>query len=596
MKRKFLIILAFCLLLTGCGGSGKESTILKNREAFDDSGALWYIPNEQIEAQKYPSFDSFAGDLLSTSSKYISDEKSELTLTLLSGTTGEVLQSSTIDTSGGVETQIFDDNIAVCDNTAGTVVVLDKKLHEVSRYTLTPDENQWFLGADLDTLYKFNYDTGITTVSLSSKKEASFLEMSELSICGVTGENISFTGIDHKTLRYSAQCLDLASGKVVNPPFSGDFSRVCRNGDMWLADFFGSDGTVVFGTDSNPLTVTTQSGTFSLLDPAGRILLTDNEGNLSLYDSTGALISSCDLSGWYAQNLIWREELDGYLLLVSNDEDETKLLFWDISKGTSGENLKTQSLSELNAIPGGTSADASLYKRAQSLSERFGVEILIADQCQTEFPSFTAYQVSDYKEASAGLDILKNALSVFPENFLSQIAYGHIDRIQFQLVGGLSAAKDFGGERSYAAFTDTSGTVCRIVLDVYSINNNSVWHELSHAIDKRLAWDAIYRSDALFSEEGWMSRNPSGFTYSETYASERDDIKSSWYSYFIDDYAMISATEDRARIFENAIDNAGTVFADAGLKEKLQYYSDCIRDSFDTTGWEKTTAWEAPLR
>lgn len=70
MKRTLLLILALCLLLTGCGVPGgtdtqssdtseelsttaetttepiKEATLFDSCEAFDDSGALWYIPNQ----------------------------------------------------------------------------------------------------------------------------------------------------------------------------------------------------------------------------------------------------------------------------------------------------------------------------------------------------------------------------------------------------------------------------------------------------------------------------------------------------------------------------------------------------------------------
>ena len=59
---------------------------------------------------------------------------------------------------------------------------------------------------------------------------------------------------------------------------------------------------------------------------------------------------------------------------------------------------------------------------------------------------------------------------------------------------------------------------------------------------------------------------------------------------------MINATEDRARIFEIAVENSGMLFLDApGRIAKLQYYCDCIRDCFDTTLWPETVAWEAPL-
>ena len=32
------------------------------------------------------------------------------------------------------------------------------------------------------------------------------------------------------------------------------------------------------------------------------------------------------------------------------------------------------------------------------------------------------------------------------------------------------------------------------------------------------------------------------------------------------------------------------------IREKLDYYCRCIRDSFDTTGWPEVTRWEQPLQ
>lgn len=620
MKRTLLLILVLCLLLTGCGILGRSDTqssdpseetsttvetatepieevsLLDSCEAFDDSGALWYIPNEQIEAQQYPMLRAFTGNLLMTTSSYISDGNCELKLTLLSGTTGEALQSCTVGLAESVEPQILGEHIAVCDSQTGTVVVLDALLQETARYTLAADPGQWFLGSDLDTLYKCSYLGGIRAISLSTGKELFFLDLAELSVCSVTDTNVCFTGVDRETQRYTASCLELASGKLVAPLFSGDFSLISRSGEMWLAGFYGQEDTFAFGTDANARVITAQDGTFSLLDPAGHLLFTDFDGTLSLYDDKGVFLSSCALPGRYVQSIVWQEELGGYLLLVNDGEGGNCLLFWDIGANTDGENLQTQSLADLQAVPGGTSADASLYERAQSLSDRFGVEIRIADQCETESAYFSCYQLSDYGPVSAGLDILEDALSVFPEGFFRQLAYGHIDRVQFQLVGGLTAINGFGGDMSYAAFTDVDGSVCKIVLDIYSLSKNNVWHELSHAIDRRLAWDAMYRDDAMFSEEGWSSLNPDGFAYTGEYGSSGTNIQPEWYSFFIDDYAMTNATEDRARIFEHAVEDSGTMFQSApGLMAKLQYYCDCIRDCFDTAQWPEMTAWEAPL-
>ena len=44
-------------------------------------------------------------------------------------------------------------------------------------------------------------------------------------------------------------------------------------------------------------------------------------------------------------------------------------------------------------------------------------------------------------------------------------------------------------------------------------------------------------------------------------------------------------TEDRAALMEAAM-NGNPIFTDnEKLREKLDYYSRCIRDSFDTAGW-----------
>ncbi len=621
MKRILFLFLALCLLLTGCGVSGeaaatsatttveetsataepttelvKEASLLDTREAFDDTGALWYIPNAQIEAQQYPTLRSFADNLLMTANSYISDGSSEMTLTLLSAANGEALQSHTVEVTEGVEAQLLGEHIAICDSLSGAVVVLDESLRETARYSLACEPGLWYLGTDLDTLYKCSYFAGIHAVSLSTGNELFFLDLADLTACCMTETDVCFTGVDRTTQKCTAFCLDLTSGAQVEPPFSGDFFRICRSGETWLAGFCGEEYATAFGRDADARVIATQDGTFSLLDPSAHLLFTDLDGTLSLYSSEGTFLSSCALPGQYVQNLIWQEELSGYLLLVNDGEGCNRLLFWDIGANTDGEDLQTQSLANLRAVPGGSSADASLYERAQALSDRFGVEIRIADQCETEFTNFICYQVSDYASVYTGLDILENALSVFPEDFFRQLIYGHIDRVQFQLIGGLTATDGFGGDMSYAAFTDASGSVCRIVLDVYSINTNSVWHELSHAIDRRLAWDAMYRDVALFSEERWLALNPEGFAYSEEYGALRDDIRPEWYSYFVDDYAMTNATEDRARIFEIAVENSGMLFLDApGRIAKLQYYCDCIRDCFNTSGWPETTPWEAPL-
>lgn len=133
------------------------------------------------------------------------------------------------------------------------------------------------------------------------------------------------------------------------------------------------------------------------------------------------------------------------------------------------------------------------------------------------------------------------------------------------------------------------------------------YHETSHIIDKVLEHDALYREDALYSEEKWWSQNPSEFIelnpeaggYYESY----EIMPMSYYQevftpYFASDYAKSFATEDRATVFELAMTGSSQLssFGSANpLRQKLEYYCQCIRDCFDTTNWSDTTIWETSL-
>ena len=63
---------------------------------------------------------------------------------------------------------------------------------------------------------------------------------------------------------------------------------------------------------------------------------------------------------------------------------------------------------------------------------------------------------------------------------------------------------------------------------------------------------------------------------------------------FVDGYAMTYPSEDRARIFESVMYGYYEADFDVApmLREKLNYYAQCIRAVFDTTGWVDVR-WEA---
>lgn len=116
-------------------------------------------------------------------------------------------------------------------------------------------------------------------------------------------------------------------------------------------------------------------------------------------------------------------------------------------------------------------------------------------------------------------------------------------------------------------------------------------------IDKRLEWDAMLRPDALYSEETWLSLQPDGFQYAESYTNMPPSTQAFENSgYFVSSYAMTFPTEDRATLMALAMTNSTLIEENIGMMNKMRYYAACIRDCFGTSGWPETTVWEQVLK
>ena len=127
---------------------------------------------------------------------------------------------------------------------------------------------------------------------------------------------------------------------------------------------------------------------------------------------------------------------------------------------------------------------------------------------------------------------------------------------------------------------------------------STLFHEFSHIIDARLAWDSAIREDALYSEETWLALQPDGFRYAMSYLTIPEDVLRYIDSgYFITEYALCYPTEDRAVLMESAMENYYWDFEPgSGRRTKMEFYAACIRDCFDTTGWPESVCWEQVLQ
>lgn len=263
---------------------------------------------------------------------------------------------------------------------------------------------------------------------------------------------------------------------------------------------------------------------------------------------------------------------------------------------------------EVTLIPDTASYDwgdlSDINARITALEQKYGFSIYFGPEVPKRIDYYDIHQFKNKDKLSVALDSLEEILDCFPDDFFTQLCYGDIRGMRIYLCGDISSGhSDMINEPS--GFVNIINNHNVIVLNCnYSWDfSYTVGHEISHLIDQRLTFIHTYDEKSEFSEGKWNSFNPDSFSYDDSYANYNPDDPSNHISgYFIDSYGMTFATEDRSEIFGTAIDNyINGIYDDARftddspIRNKLDYYSRCIRDGFDTKDWPDTMAWESVL-
>lgn len=231
-------------------------------------------------------------------------------------------------------------------------------------------------------------------------------------------------------------------------------------------------------------------------------------------------------------------------------------------------------------------------KRAEELSERFGVEILL-------WTHATAFQPANYSLQpehrvpllQQGLNILESALSRYPEGFLQQSSAG---RIRICLVRSITGNPDAQVPESAVGlqFWDNQAIPC-IAITLGNESEQSIHHELFHIIETKVMGNNS-------NYDNWEDLNPAGFSYNYDYLAnpERDDyelIEGSRRA-FIDLYSMSYPREDRARIMEYAItEGHSDYFSTDIMQTKLRRICLGIRAAFGLKKSAEVYPWEQYL-
>ena len=574
----------------------KTMEILAGAESV--SGNLLLIPSELSESALQQEIGRIKDDILAWSFRW-NGQESELVLSTISTEDGTVTAQRSFTGLGQANVQICGDSVAVSDWADGRIFLLDGELQDIRQYELET-QGAVYLSTVSDVAFVFESGRGIKAVFLDGTQQEQYLleNVSSLYPSGSDGATVGFSCIDGGTDMNVSGVLDLLTGEAVLCPFEGVFTGIERSGNIWFGASFGESSLYYIGSDKYPRQFTLVQMSFAELLSDGRILVKsfDENGalNLSLYSSEGIFISSCAVdmaAGGINGEPVWFEELGGYFLDITTAEGSDRLLFWDVSAPMTGQDLTLEPVASEPVT--GSSVSEYLYGIADDISERYGIRVRIAELCGTQFNELSGTQVYDEELINDALTAVIYALRRFPDGFFDKLNYGVISQTEIHLVGPLSSGESAGEGINFISFVGVAvqdGTKNIIALDILrpveSIEQ-TLYHEISHLIDKRLEFDGANKGGS-FSEEGWSALNPKGFSY---YGSKTGIPQSVLYDgyegWFIDVYSRTSASEDRARIFEYAMMGYDWAFESSpGRQAKLEYYWQCIYECFGSEGWE----------
>ncbi len=589
-----------------------ESTerIIDNAENFDEQGVLKYIPNTRIEQGGQQELLFFQENLLLWGMDYRTNSGPGFSLAILSVENGDALQEASFSDFKQPDVQVCGDKISVIDWADGEILILDESLNVIREYQLETEYTTIYLSSDGTKAYCFENENGLTVVDLESGDKQLLIEnTTDLYANSRCGDTVTVSYTDTITQMTTNQVLNLTDGTISGIPFSGAFYSVQSSDGIWMTGIYGSDTNEYYiGKSERPNSFEPYEGNamMTLLNEPSRMMSKVFGANglesMTIYDVDGRFLSEyafTEKNVTLYSDPIWSEEDGGYFFLVESENRKDILLFWDMSVPVSGMDLQLEAKYEGPAV--GTEVSQELYDRATAISETYGVTVKIAEQVDTSHEEYIIQQEMDEAYISAALDDLETVFSFYPDGFLKQLVFGNQYEIEVQLSGVLTrtdVTEESTGFTSYGGFATQEAGKNMIVLNIATPGSikQLLYHELTHLIDYKMEFDAGVREDAVYSEAGWLALNPEDFAY----ADATIDLPMSFYTdgyddWFIDLYSRTTIREDRARIMEHAMIGDVWAFGTSQRLAKLEYWCQCIRDSFDTTGWPEVTVWEETL-
>ena len=462
------------------------------------------------------------------------------------------------------------------------------------------------MAADYNT-YNFIYDTFNSTLVCASLQDISYEiydgfvirsnyleEMDHLSwVVGVSDSKAFYYNISEE-MQIKSKEGELVQLLVLN---NGDLLFNTSDGENVYVEVYDSQTGDIIASTTIPVADIRREP----LTPVSGMEAEYYTDNMMIFDKTFYLsdnVMLLTLNDFYGTEyyLRWQmeDDNDNQMLVVSDYEIGTDLQV-DISEFDNEILLPGEVSDEL--IP--------LKEQADRLEEEYNIEINIGDECADVCEMYLIHPLNDYEKVKVALEELETALGKYPDNFFSQFKYEGIDGIEVNISAELIGIKDEALDVA-GGYKCIEGGKIKLVIDCYGADgvNSTFHHELCHAIEEVILYKQVYMAESMFDELTWNEFNP----YEDMYSYNYEDWGKEEYwcyaygmteendAYFIDTYAMTYPTEDRARIFEYIMREDGYIDFEKSpyIIEKLNYYAECIRYTFDTTGWENVP-WEAHM-
>lgn len=349
---------------------------------------------------------------------------------------------------------------------------------------------------------------------------------------------------------------------------------------------------LLYGTDPSHLTLLSpqrlEKGQF--LVQAGCVLTSgihpEHDICLSLYDlDTGLRFSNLHFPGTLPP--VAAETGDGKIYLLAYDQSFgcSVLYRWDpASTPTDDTTVYSGSLNQ----------DLSLCQAyAQSLSQAFGIQILLGQEAADQSPwDYTFQPETQALTLWRQLELLEEGLSQYPPDLLRQAVEPH-GGLTICLVRQIAGLPEAGSVDIANGLQYQGEEGCVLALSAGPGSVKTLCHELFHVMESQL----LTYSTAL---DQWENLNPKHFQYAMSYTLTGKQENPSYYlgdgKAFVDRYSMTYPKEDRARIMERAMTPGnGPLFQAPILQAKLQALCIGIRDAFGLEKSPEVFLWEQYL-